>query len=170
MNRVFLTPLAVAALGACAISPAAAQVAGTYSGSTADGHSVTFTVSTDAGTGKLAVTGASVGFSDLCSNGSTLNSGWGYGLTQDIKKGAVSNTTSDPYFTIAFSLAFSGDGQSATGTVSSIGPTLSPVGPKPKKALFCQSPSQSMSVTLQSPDAPLFTPPAKGAVWLGSTK
>jgi hypothetical protein len=167
MNRTIFAPFALAALGAVAISSAAAQVAGTYSGTTANGNAVSFTVATDSGTGDLAVTGASVDFSDLCTGGSTLNSGWGYGLTQDIKRMKVTNTTATPYFTIKFNLVFAADGQSATGMVSSIGPTLAPVGPKPRKALFCKSASQSMNVTLQSGDVPGFKPPAMGAVWLG---
>jgi len=42
------------------------------------------------------------------------------------------------------------DGQSATGTILSISPTLAPVSDKPKTALICTSPKQSLSVTLQT--------------------
>jgi hypothetical protein len=170
MNRIFATlSLAIAAQAMAGATPAAAQVAGVYSGTSLDGDGVSFTVATDTGTGKLAVTGAGIGFSALCSRGGTLNTGWGYGLTQDITNRRVSNTTSGPYFTIIFSLLFSADGQSATGRVSTVSPTLDPVGAKPTRALFCRSKSQTLSVTLQPPTTH-FNPPAQGAVWLGNTK
>lgn len=169
MNRPILVPLALAGFAACAISPAAAQVAGTYSGTTADGNGVSFTVATDPNTHVLAVTSASVGFSDICHDGSILGEGWGYGLNQDIVARKVTNTTAGAYFTIKFSMTFSVNGQSATGWISSFSPTLSPVGPKPTRALFCKSLGQSMSLTLQPPAMSQFKPPAKGAIWLGKT-
>jgi hypothetical protein len=169
MKRLMSVPLALAGVFACAISPAAAQVAGTYSGTTADGNGVSFTVATDPNTGLLAVTGAGIGFSDMCRDGSTLNTGWGYGLNQDIVARKVSNTTAGSYFTITFNLTFAPNGQSATGRIASFSPTLNPVGPHPTSALYCKSPMQSMSVTLQPPMASLFKPPAKGAIWLGKT-
>ena len=169
MNRLILAPLALAGVCACAISPAAAQVAGTYSGTTADGNGVSFTVATDPNTGVLAVTGATVFFSDMCRDGSTLNTGWGYGLNQDIVARKVSNTTAGSYFTITFNLNFAANGQSATGRVASFSPSLNPVGPHPTSALYCKSAMQSMSVTLQPPMASQSRPPATGAIWLGKS-
>ncbi len=164
MNRIAITGAALAALFAL---PAAAQVAGTYSGASANGDGVTFTVGTDTGTGVLAVQSASIGFSALCRDGSTLNSGWGYGMNQDIAHKRVSNTTYGPYFTIKFTLKFSADNQSATGTVSTVTSSLSPIGPAPKKVLLCRSPIQALNVTLQPATSRVTPPPAKGAVWLG---
>lgn len=158
-----------ASLVALCAMPAAAQVAGTYSGTSLDGNGVNFTVATDPNTGVLAVTGAGIGFSTICQEGATLNSGWGYGLTQDIVRGRVTNTSYGPYFTIKFSLQFAADGKSATGTVSTLTSTLATVGPKPKEALFCTSAPQSLSVTLQPPPA-RYTPPASGAVMLSNPK
>jgi hypothetical protein len=90
-------------------------------------------------------------------------------MTQDIANHKVSNVISGSYFTIKFSLLFSTDGQSATGTVSTLTSTLAPIGPKPTEALFCKSKPQTLSVTLQPGTAPV-APPAQGAVWLGKTK
>jgi hypothetical protein len=169
MTRVSAAlPIALAALAAVAATPATAQLAGTYSGTSADGNSVNFVVSTDPGTGVLAVTSGSNFFSALCAkDGSILNSGWGYGLTQDIVNRQVSAVLANPYFTISFKLRFAANGQSATGSISTISPTLTPVGPAPKKALYCKSPMQALTVTLQPPAARV-TPPAPGtAVMLG---
>ncbi len=162
MSRLLVT----AALAAAIASPAAAQVAGTYSGTSADGNTVQFVVSTDSGTGFLAVTSATDFFSALCNDGSTLNTGWGYGLTADIVNRKVKNITPNNYFTITFNLVFAPDGQSATGNITSISPTLTPVGPRPKKALICTSPSQTLGVTLQS-GAAKVAPPAPGAIMYG---
>jgi hypothetical protein len=169
MNRLIFVPLALAGVCACAFSPAAAQVAGAYAGTTADGNGVSFTVATDPDTGVLAVTGAGVGFSDLCRDGSTLNEGWGYGLMQDISARKVANITAGPYFTISFNMTFSGNGQTATGRITSYSPSLSPIGPSPTKALWCKSLNQGMTLTLQPPAASPFKAPAKGAIWLGKT-
>jgi len=148
MTRLVIAAALVAALA----SPAAAQVAGTYSGTTADGNNVSFTVGTDPNTGNLALTSASVSISALCSDGSTFNTGWGFGFSPlpDISHHKVTSDGGGPYLTTDFSLTFSADGQSATGTIYEAVPTLTPVGPKPKKALFCSSAQQSMGLTLQS--------------------
>jgi hypothetical protein len=52
------------------------------------------------------------------------------------------------------SLKFSADGQSATGTVTSVSPTLYPATGRPITSLFCTSPKQALSLTLQPADAP----------------
>lgn len=161
MKHLFVTAAAALALA----GPAAAQVAGVYSGTSADGNGVSFTVDPD-GSGGFKVTSAVVFFSDVCSDASILNTGWGYGLDQPIVARKVSDTTAGPYFTITFNLKFSNNGQTATGSVTSYSPTLTPIGPKPKKALFCSSPQQDMGVSLQPP-GPRASPPAGGATMYG---
>jgi hypothetical protein len=137
--------------------PAAAQVAGTYSGTAKDGSNVTFTVSTDTSTGLLAVTAAGINFQAPCKGESyTLYQGEGYGMTADINNGAVSNTTYYSDFYIAFSLKFAKNGQTATGSVEVIAPALYTANTPPTKALFCESKKQTMSVSLQ----PASTRPA----------
>jgi hypothetical protein len=140
-----------AMLAAALATPAAAQVAGTYNGTSADGSGLQFVVGTDSSNGELAVTSATVFFTAPCKKSTyVLNTGWGFGLTADITKGKVTYTVPDNYFVITFSLDFSKDGQSATGTILSVSPTLAPVSDKPKTALICTSPKQSLSVTLQT--------------------
>ena len=149
-----------AAMMAAAIAtPAAAQVAGTYSGTSADGQSLTFVVATDPNTGELAVTSAGIYFSAPCRDSTyILNTGWGFGLAADIKKGTVRISEYDNYYHFAVTLTFASDGQSATGTIASTSPTLYPDSAKPTKALFCTSPEQALSLTLQL-DAPATPAP-----------
>ena len=147
----FSTHTAAAALLLALAQPAAAQVAGVYTGTAADGSGVTFTVGTDPNTGALAVISVGIGFSAPCKNNTfVLQTGWGYNPNADISNGKVSWNYDFNYLSSAISLNFAGNGQSATGTITSISPTLYTVGPKPKKALFCSSPKQSLTVTLQT--------------------
>jgi hypothetical protein len=152
---------AVLIAGVAAANPAMAQVAGTYSGTAKDGSDVTFTVSTDTSTGKLAVTGAGINFVAPCKGVSyTLSQGEGYGMTADITNGAVSNTTDYPNFYIAFSLKFAKNGQTATGTEEVISPALYPPNTTPAKSIFCESKRQAMSVSLQTTASRPVTAPA----------
>ena len=72
----------------------------------------------------------------------------------DIEKGAVHLYVDDNYFSFNVTLAFSADGQSATGTIISVGPTLYKVGRNPGRALICTSPLQALSLTLQPAASP----------------
>jgi len=141
-----------AIVAAVLATPAVAQQVGTYTGTSADGSSLTFVVGTDPNNGYYQLTSAGIGFSAPCRNHAyVLNSAWGLGLAQDIidrKTGKFSQT--DNYFTFNITLEFSKDGLSATGTIVTFSPTLDPVGAEPKKALFCESPKQTLSLTLQS--------------------
>lgn len=155
-----------ALLAAALATPAAAQVAGTYAGTSADGVGIQFVVSTDSSNGDLALTSASIGFSAPCKKSTyVLNTGWGFGLTADIVNRRVSYVAIDNYFVFTFNLTFSSDGQSATGSITSVSPTVTPVSNKPKKALFCESPKQGMTLTLQPPTAKV-SPGFKGPVQL----
>jgi hypothetical protein len=137
-------------IGLSIASPAAAQVAGTYSGTSADGSGITFVVSTDASTGNLALTSASIGYSAPCKGESfTSTGGWGFGLTSDIVKGRVTSNTYNSFFDFFVKLSFSRDGQSATGTIATIVPTLYTTTAKATRALFCEAPTQALSLTLQ---------------------
>jgi hypothetical protein len=162
--KSFITACGGALLAAALATPAAAQTAGTYNGTSADGSGLSFVVGTDSGTGKPAVTNATIFFTAPCKGSSyVLGTGWGFGLTADINKGKVKYTAIDNYFVISFDLVFSGD--TATGTIKSISPTLTPVSAKPKKALICTSPTQSLSVSLQT-DSARVSPVVKGPVQL----
>jgi hypothetical protein len=159
MNR-FFSIAAIAAFTAGLAGTASAQIIGTYTGTTADGNGLTFIVDTDTNTGALALTSASIGFSAPCKGEAfTLNTGWGYGLTSDIVAHKVSVTTNDNYFYFVYSLKFSTDGQTATGTLEAISPTVYPVTGKPTKALFCTSPKQTLTLSYSSSSTTAKVPP-----------
>jgi hypothetical protein len=133
--------------------PAAAQLQGTYNGTSADGQSVSFTVGTDPNTSEPEITGATVWFLAPCKNSTySLGEGEGWGPDADIANRKVSATFSVPGFYNVFSLKFASDGQTATGTVESIAPYLNPANSPPKNSLFCESPKQTMSVTYSPSD------------------
>jgi hypothetical protein len=143
-----------AVIAASMAIPAAAQEIGTYSGTSADGQSVSFGVGTDPNNGDPQLINATIFLSAPCKSSTyVLDTGWGIGLSSDIVRGKVRFVSSDNYFTFTVDLTFSADGQTATGTIESVAPTLYKVGAHPTKALICTSPSQTLSVTLQPADA-----------------
>ena len=140
---------------------ASAQMAGTYSGTTADGNSVSFTVSTD-GSGVLAVTSALIFFSAQCDfGGPVLNEGEGFGLDAQASGGRASAVFSIPSFYTDLTFAFSQNGQTARGTVTTVAPDLEPYTSRPTKSYTCTSPRQDMTLTYQSNAASAV--PAVGA-------
>jgi len=150
--KIMMSLLATAVVAAATATPAAAQVPGTYAGTTADGEGVSFVVSTDPNTGAYALTSASINFAAPCKNQDyTLYTGWGFGLEADIVDRKVLATPSDNYYYFTINLTFSTDGQSANGSLSSITPTLynATGGAKPNTTAFCESPKQALALTLQ---------------------
>jgi hypothetical protein len=155
-----IAALSTAALALSLAGPAAAQVAGVYSGTAADGSGLSFTVGTDSNTNLPAIISASISFTAACKGTTTpLQNGWGYNPNADISGRKVTYNYDFDYLSNAVSLTFSADGQTATGTIASISPTLTPVGPKPTKALFCSSKKQSLSLTLQPATAKVTPQP-----------
>jgi hypothetical protein len=143
-----------AIIAAMLATPATAQVQqGTYTGTSADGQNLTFVVGIDSNNNDVAVTSAGISFSAPCRNSTVvLSQDWGTGLLQDIIKGKTGKfSLTDAYFTFDISLDFTTDG-TATGTIKTFSPTLDPIGSAPTKALFCESPEQTLSLTLQSSD------------------
>jgi hypothetical protein len=156
MTKFRYTTLAFTALCTVALgSAASAQTAGTYSGTSADGQTVSFVVGTD-GDSNLAVTSASIGFAAPCKGGTapTLYSGWGFGTDAVIVNHKTTMTAPDPYFYIVATLKFSGS--TVTGNISTKTPYLDPGKTPPKVADFCESPVQAFSATLggTGPDEP----------------
>ena len=146
--------LATSATAAVTVEP------GVYVFQAADGSTQTFTVTID-GSGFTAVTSLGVGFIAPCKVSGTeppytFESGWGFGGDYVIaNNGKVKFTAAGNYFTFDKSLDFGAGGTATGGTITSYSVTLYPENPfisKPTKALFCEAPSQAM--TLQS-----FTPP-----------
>jgi hypothetical protein len=140
--------LAFSVLCAMAVSTAGwAQQAGTYTGTSADGQTVSFTVGTDSDN-DLAVTGASIGFQAPCKGGTmpTLYSGWGFGTDAVISAHKANMVAADPYFYITADLKFSGS--TVSGSITTRTPDLDPGNTPPTKADFCESPKQAYSATL----------------------
>jgi hypothetical protein len=142
-------------MAASLAKPAAAQEVGVYAGTSADGQDISFTVADDPNNGELELVSAGINFSAPCKNSTyVLNSNWGFGLSSDITNGKVSFVNQDNYFKFTVKLTFSADGQSATGFITSVSPTLYPATGTPTHSLFCTSPRQALSLTLQPADAP----------------
>ena len=145
-----------AIIAAALATPAAAAVTvenGTYVFQAADTSQQTFTVTTDS-SGFTAVTGLGIGFIDPCTVSPTeppytISSGWGFGGDYVIKpSGKVTFSAAGNYFTFDVTLDFGAGGTATGGTITSYGVTLYPEDPfsaKPKKALFCESPLQTMT-------------------------
>ena len=156
MSKFRYPTLAFSVLCAMALStPGSAQQAGTYSGTSADGQPISFTVGLD-GDSVLAVTGASISFEAPCKGGTapTLFSGWGFGTDAVITNKRASLVAPDPFFYITASLRFVGS--NVTGTITTRAPYLDPGKTPPNKADFCESPLQAYSATFSGtgPDAP----------------
>jgi hypothetical protein len=150
--KTMMSLLATAVVAAATATPAAAQVPGTYAGTTADGESVSFIVSTDPNTGAYALSSASINFAAPCKNQDyTIYTGWGFGLEADIVNRKVLTVQTDNYYYFDINLTFAADGQSAKGTLESISPTLynATGATKPNTTLICTSPKQALTLTLQ---------------------
>jgi hypothetical protein len=156
----------------CAIGTVAdAQKAGTYTGTSADGQYLDFTVGTDTNTNTLAVLGMGVNFDAACSGGNPdLQQSWGLGFTQDIasRKAAILFGAQDIYVTA--NLAFSANGDTVTGTITSRTVSFAPSTAAPTKAEFCISAKQAFTATLSgaasakpllAPGQSLLYPPRK---------
>ena len=150
MTKFRYPTLAFSVLCAMALStPGWAQTAGTYSGTSADGQTVSFTVGTDSDS-NLAVTGASIDFAAPCKGGTapTRYSGWGFGADAVITSHKAVMTAPDPFFYIVATLKFSGS--TVSGLIQTRAPYLDPGHTPPNMADFCESPSQAFTATLNA--------------------
>ena len=130
-----------------------AQTAGNYTGTIADGSTMSFTVGNDANN-VLAVTSFGFSFTDTCHPGSsTLASGWGLAADAPITAGKATYKDKFAYLNLLVTFTFSGS--TATGTIANQAPTFAPYhGAKPTKAVFCSSPTQTFSASIPAPSAP----------------
>jgi hypothetical protein len=159
---------ASAIVALCAIGCATAvnaQSAGTYSGTAADGSTISFTVAKDS-SNKLAVTGASVSFTAPC-KGTTPTSysgAWSFGVDAEIKKDKASFVFSKNggyyfYLPMTFNFATS----PVTGTESIRIAILDTTTTKPPaKSEYCASAKQAYTATLDAtaPARPALPPGA----------
>jgi hypothetical protein len=146
-----------------------AQQVGTYSGTTADGNGLSFTVGIDQNTGAYEFTGAGIGFTAYCKKSNyDFNTGWSFGLGQDIVSGSnnvVVNANQYNYFYINYNLTFT-DNNTIQGTVNSDTAVFEP-GEPPTKADFCKAPkNQTFTATFQTAGQ-LGQPKNIGAVYYG---
>ncbi len=149
----YRTILLTLGLVTAASLPAAAQTVGTYTGTTADGQGVSFTVTQDSASGDYSITGENISFSAPCANSTvTLNTAWGTGYTVPITNHVAKLALQDSYFFFSGTLHFTGN--TLSGTLASTSPNLNYNGNnKPTKALFCVSPAQAVSATLTTTSA-----------------
>ena len=157
-NKALVVAALIAGASLSICTNACAQTAGTYTGSQANGANLSVTVGTDPNNGSLAITALGVGIIGSCTPGTTtVNTGWGLGLTQDLTGSSAKVTYSFDYFYTQLTLNFSGN--TVTGTVTSYTPIFAAVNSgRPKKAVFCTSPKQSFSATLGAPQTKTRTP------------
>jgi hypothetical protein len=145
------TSLILAAL-LCAIgTTAGAQKAGTYTGTSADGQYLDFTVGTDTNTNNLAVLEAGINFDAACNGGNPdLIQSWGLGFTQDIANRKADFVFDGQDIYVNANMAFSKDGNSVTGTINTRVVGFAPSTGAPTKSEFCQSAKQAFSATYSS--------------------
>jgi hypothetical protein len=169
-NQMRTRTILLATLGMAAwASVCQAQQVGTYSGTTADGNGLSFTVGIDSNNGAYEFTGAGIGFTAYCKRSNYyLNEGWSFGLGQDIVSGnnnVVVNANQYNYFYINYNLTFT-DNSTITGKVTSDTAVFEPGNP-PTKADFCKAPkNQTFTATFQGAGVQK-APPAGAAVNYG---
>jgi hypothetical protein len=154
----------VAALCVLASGPVQAQVAGVYTGYSADGELVQLKVAALKTTGRLGIREAAV-FVDAPCDYRTIDAVGGivYGVGEEIRHGVVRAERAEAAaFDIRFSLTFAADGRSATGSIRSIIPGLDATRLGAEQALFCLSPDQPLQVSLMMPGAE--PPPLPGRI------
>lgn len=157
------TPSTLAALAALSIFPfvpALAQKAGTYSGTTDDGNSVSFTVVDNGGT--FEMTSASINFTDTCKHpDGTANEGWGFFVGRNISSGGkVSFISQNDYYYILAKLRFVSDSK-IRGSLISRTAVFVPGADPPTAAYFCSAAKQDLVATFQGPGrGPAISPNA----------
>lgn len=166
LSKLFVT----SALGLLAASAAQAQAIGNYTGTTADGSSVTITVAQDPNNANLEIKVIAFGISALCEKSKeTLNYiGIGFGDGYDIVNGKFSYVSSDfSNIDLVTSMTFHGT-QSVKGRVGVNFAAFDPAIGHEKlttKVQACVSPTQTFSATNGGDSAGLDLP--AGTVTIG---
>jgi hypothetical protein len=135
---------------ACLISGvASAQSAGSFSGSSVDGGTISLTVTQVGGT--FTVTSMNVNMLTACKHtGLTANEGWGFFLGDDISSGSTDFTSNNDYYYTTGSMHFSGH-NTIKGTITSYTATFVPGATPPAQAQFCVSAHQAFTLTKNAP-------------------
>jgi hypothetical protein len=125
---------------------ASAQLAGTYSGHTADNNSISMVV-TESG-GIFTATTMNVGFVADCNTGNSVSEGWGFLANQQFVSKAMNFTSHNDYYYIYGNAHFSGN-TVIKGVITSVTATFQPGHTPPIRAQFCSSPKQAFMLTKQ---------------------
>jgi hypothetical protein len=127
---------------------AVAQKVGTYSGTSADGSFMSFSVTKNGGV--FSFTNGDVNFQAACKNPvRTAFEGWGFYLGQDIVHGVNDFHSADDYYDVRGTMTFVSDNK-IKGTVTSVTAVFVPGNDPPDKAQFCKSPKQAFTLTFQT--------------------
>ncbi len=152
---------------ATASTAPAGPALGTYTGTAADGSSVSFTVTSDPTTQLPAVTSATVFFTTTCpSPHPSTGYGVGFGLNAPVKQNKAVYASPFPTGTyVSFSLLFDPATNSLTGTTATAIATLVSSTRLPTRSYACTSPKQALTATLQAPAAGAQPGPAAAYVY-----
>jgi hypothetical protein len=153
----YLTAASAAACLMLAVpSVAFGQAAGTYSGTSADGGTISMTVSETSG--KFAITGFSMSFTADCAHGGSVDNNFSAGTNFPITGGKAD--FADELFQSIYTfgnLHFVGT-DAIKGTITTDDVTFAP-GTPPKRAEFCAVPKQAFQLTKGGPEsAPMHAP------------
>ena len=167
MSKKFAAVLACGLLcGVLGISAASAQVAGTYAGTSADGQSISISVTFDSGTGLYEITGATVWYNVHCTGlgtGITINEGLGWNPGTELNPGANQMTFAGNEQNIFANLGWHKYNNTFSGNIDSRISALVPNGAaRPNHVMFCESASQPLTLSYQGPGH--FQPLPKGVV------
>jgi hypothetical protein len=152
MLRTLSVPAGTAALALTLLGPthAAAQEAGTYSGTLANGYPISLTVAPAATKGEFQVTQTVVQYeSDACTPGKTRWSGYvGFAPDAVISKSSKKATLSFSGLDFYFSGYAKFNGASVTGAAVSYVPVFAASKAAPASSVFCAAKLQKFTATL----------------------
>src|SRR5437868_246007 len=139
--------------GVLGSSGASAQVAGTYSGTSADGQSISITVTFDSGTGFYEITGATVFYSARCTGlgtGISINEGLGWDPGTELPPGANQMTFSGNEENIFANIGWHKSTNAFTGNIDTRIAALVPNGvSRPNHVMYCESASEPLTPSTQ---------------------
>ena len=128
---------------------ASAQSAGSFSGTSDDGSTISLTVTQSGST--FTVANMNVGMLAACKRtGDTVSEGWGFFLGDDISSGSANFTSHNDYYYTTGTMHFSGH-TTIKGTITSYTATFAPPDMPPKASQFCIVAKQNFTLTKNAP-------------------
>jgi hypothetical protein len=168
MLRTLSVP-AAAAFAAALLSPtqAAAQEAGTYNGTLANGYPISLTVAPAATKGEFQVTQTIIEYkSDACTPGKTTWTGYvGFGPNAVISNSSKKVTLSYSSIEFYFSGYAKFNGATATGAAVSYVPVFAAAKGAPTSSVFCAAKLQKFTAKLGAPSPIDTSHGAKHAIY-----